>query len=85
MPRDLTEWAEEFSDILGEKSGLLQRGKVAAPGHKSPALDVVPALCERAGGDWNLHGEDRHCHWRLDAVSRAKLQRLFAGFIIQAY
>src|SRR5208282_4434328 len=56
--KPLAQRTEEFSDILCEKAGLLHGGKVAAPGHDCPALDIVAALCERARRNRNLLGED---------------------------
>src|SRR6516162_2979537 len=80
----LAQWTEEFSDILCEKSGLLHGGKVAAPGHDSPAQDIVAALCERARRKRNILGEEGHRHGNLYAVCGRKLKRLLSCFIIQA-
>ncbi|HXW92525.1 MAG TPA: hypothetical protein VEK33_18405 [Terriglobales bacterium] len=38
--KPLAQGTEEFSDILCEKAGLLDGGKVAAPGHDCPAQEL---------------------------------------------
>jgi len=37
---DLSQWTEEFSQILRKQLGLLHRGKVSALGHHRPARNV---------------------------------------------
>src|SRR5580698_1754018 len=79
----LAQWAKEFSDVLCEKVRLLHRGKMAAPGHDRPTLDVVAALCEHTWRDWNFLGEDGHCHWGRHAVCGGKLKWLLSRLVVQ--
>src|SRR5215472_7671367 len=80
----LAQWTEKFSNILREKSRLLHGGKVAAPGHRTPAHDIVAALSQGTRRHRNLLGEEGHRHRRLDAVAGRKLERLLARFEVQA-
>src|SRR3954452_4450944 len=59
--------AEEGAHILDQRLGLLQRGEVAASGHRTPALDVVVALGARAGRADDLAREGDVRGRRLDA------------------
>ena len=65
--------------IIRKTDILLDRWEVAAPGHYSPAHDVVTAFCQRTWRHGNLPGKEGHGHRRLHTVGGRELQGPLAG------